>query len=203
MPINPAAATARKKTNAPRVSRGFLQPCVEAMARVHSEKGRCVFAFTAPNRHAGTTHVVSLVAGELLAQFDATVAIVPTEALKGCDPKRLPQGFTEQSPNLWTAVPDETLQHMPDFALENVWISPGSHNFDFVLIDCPALSVNPVALRWAGEVDGIVCVVQAGVTRVDQIQSAQRLLEASSTKLAGMILNRRTYPIPNFLFKLL
>ena len=173
------------------------------MARVHAERGQCVFAFTAANRRAGATYVVNLLAEELVAQFDATVAVVPTEALKGCDPKRLPQGFTEQSPNLWTAVPDEALEHMPDFALENVWISPGPHNFDFVLVDCPALDTNPLALRWASEVDGVVLVIEAGETRLEQIVTAQRLLKTAAGRLVGIILNRRTYPIPRFLYKLL
>ena len=173
------------------------------MARIRAERGRCEFAFAAPHRRAGTTYVVNLLAEELVAQFDAKVAVVPTEALKGCDPKRLPQGFTEQSPKLWTAVPDETLEHRPDFALENMWVSPGEHDFDFVLIDCPALDSNAQALRWAAEVDGLVLVVEAGVTRVEQIETAQRLLQSAAGRLAGTILNRRTYPIPKFLYKLL
>ena len=197
------ASPQRKKKSGLRPMRGFVQGAIETMARVHAERGRCVFAFTAPNRRAGTTYVVNLLAGELVSQFDATVAVVPAEALKGCDPKRLPQGFTEQSPNLWTAVPDETLEHMPDFALENVWISPGAQNFDFVLVDCPALDNSPQALRWASEVDGMLLVVEAGVTRVEQIETAQRLLQTSAGRLTGIILNRRTYPIPRFLYKLL
>lgn len=193
----------KKKSGGPRPGPSFVQGVIEAMERIRAERGQCIFVFTAPNRKAGTTYVVNLVAEQLAMQIDATIAVVPTEALKGCDPKKLPQGYTEQGDKLWTAVPDETLNHMPDFALENVWISPGAHGFDFVLVDCPSLDSSPLALRWAAAVDGVVMVVEAGRTRVDQIETAQRLLKASAGRLQGLVLNRRTYPIPKFLYKIL
>ena len=192
-----------KRKTGPQQSMSFIQGAIEAMARVRSGRGHCVFTFTSPHRKAGTSYVVNLIAEELASQFDAKVALVPTEALKGCDPKQLPQGFIEQSPNLWVAVPNEALNHMPDFAIENVWISPGAQGFDFVLIDCPSMEASPLALRWATETDGVVMVVQAGKTRVEQIETAQRLLQASTGRLEGLILNRRTYPIPKFLYKFL
>lgn len=198
-PVSPP----RKRRMGPRRSYAFVQEAVECMARVRGGLGRCVFAVVAPNRGAGTSHVVNVLAEELAWQFDASIAVVPTEALQGCDPRRLPQGFTEKSPNLWTAVPDETLHGMPDASLSNVWISAGAYSFDFVLIDCPALDVNPVGLRWAEQADGVLLVVEAGVTPVERIEAAERLLQGSTSRLAGMILNRRTYPIPKFLYRLL
>ena len=203
MSAMPKAVSFKKKKTNMRKANAFVQSAVEILGRARAEKGRCVFVFTSAHRGAGTSFVVTLLAEELAAQFDSLVAIVPTDALKGCDAKKLPQGYTEQSQNLWTAVPDETLQHMPDFALENLWISPGAQTFDFILIDCPPLDASPLALRWGGETDGVFMVVQAGVTRVDQIETAQRLVQASTGTLSGMILNRRTYPIPKFLYKLL
>ena len=199
----PQPAVPRKRTALRPAARAFLQGAVETMARVRGEKGRSIFAFTAPHGRSGTSYIVNLLAEELVAQFDGTIAVIPSEALKGCDPKRLPQGYTEKSPGLWTALADETLQHLPDFALENIWISPGVQSFDFVLVDCPALESIPLALRWASEVDGVVLIVEAGVTRVDQVETSQRLLQTSGGRLVGMILNRRTYPIPKFLYKLL
>jgi Mrp family chromosome partitioning ATPase len=188
----------------PAPERVFLESVVETMARVHSTRGRSIFALTAASRRAGTSHVVNLLAEELVLQYEATVAIVPSEALKGGDPKRLPQGFIEHAPNIWTAVADQALEQMPDFALESVWVSPGAKNFDFILIDCPALDQNAQTLRWIDLADGVFLVVEAGVTRIAQIASAVRSLNsAPPRRLAGLILNRRTYPIPGFLYRLL
>jgi Mrp family chromosome partitioning ATPase len=173
------------------------------MARVRKQHGKSVFAVTAPHRRAGSSYVVNLLAGELASRLEATVAVMPAETLKGGDPKHLPQGFVEHSPGVWTAVPDQTLEQMPDFALENVWISPGANNFDFVLLDCPAIDGNSQVMRWTSWADGVLLVVEAGVTRINQIEAAERALETSGSRLEGIILNRRSYPIPNFLYKLL
>ena len=138
-----------------------------------------------------------------MSQFDCTVAVIPTDAIKGSDPRHLPQGYMERSPSIWTAVPDRELQQMPDFALENVWISTTGQNFDFVLVDCPSLATNSQALRWTGAADGVFLVVEAGATQISQIEAAHRMLRTSKSRLEGIILNRRTYPIPKFLYKLL
>lgn len=206
-PANAKAAGAgfKKKISGPRPRRAYLQGVIETLARIHADQGRCVIVFTAPSRRAGTTYVVNLLAEELAAQFDATIGVIPTEALKGCEPKRLPQGFVQQSENLWTAISDQSLQQMPDFALGNVRISPGNQDpgFDFVLIDCPALDASALALRWASDVDGVLLVVEAGETRSEQIETAQRLLQTSTGQLTGLVLNKRTYPIPKFLYNIL
>lgn len=193
----------RKLSPRPVPGQAYLQPAIEAMARVHAERNRAVFALTAPHRRAGTTYVVNLLAAELVRQFECTVAIVPPEALKGSDPGRLPQGFTEDSPGVWSAVPDKALEQLPDFALENIWISRGAADFDFVLIDCPALTSNSFAARFAYTVDGMFLVVEAGVTKVQQIRAAARSLTGTGSHLHGIVLNRRTYPIPKALYQLL
>jgi hypothetical protein len=181
----------------------YLQGAIEAMARVHAERGRAIFALTSANKGAGTTYIVNLLAQELVRQFDCTVAIVGPDALKGADPKQLPQGFIEESPHVWSAVADKALAQMPDFALENIWISRGAQNFDFVLIDCPSLASNSQTVRWANTAHGVFLIVEAGVTKRYQIESATRTLQATGSHLQGIILNRRTYPIPKALYKLL
>jgi hypothetical protein len=200
----PNRSTSGIKTRPQAAADAFLSNVIETMVRVRADRGRGVFALTAANRRAGTSYVVNVLAEQLALQLDATVAVVPTEAMKGVDPKRLPQGFIEHARNIWTAIPDQTLQHMPDFALENVWVSPGATNFDFVLIDCPAVAGSLQTLRWADASDGVFLVVEAGVTRSDEIEAAERALASVPGKrLKGIILNRRTYPIPNCVYNLL
>ena len=200
-PILDVRLVAPKAKSAP--EKAFLQPVIEMMTRVRSELGTAAFAFTAPNRHAGTSFIVNLVAEELPRQFDCTVAILPTAALKDGDPRRLPQGFIAHAPNIWTAVPDKDLGQMPDFALQSVWINSNPENFDFILIDLPALNASSQALRWAKAGNGVLLVVEAGVTQINQIEEAQRQLRSAGGRLAGMILNRRTYPVPRFLYRFL
>ncbi len=202
------SATSSDKKNKTRANKpaqypSYLQRVIETMARVRSEREQGVFAFTAPNRGAGTSYVINLLATELAKQFDCTVAVIPTEAIKGADPRKLPQGYIEHAPKIWTAVPDRELEQMPDFALENVWISTTGQNFDFVLVDCPALAGNSQALRWTAAADGVFLIVEAGVTQISQIESAQRMLHTANSRFEGIVINRRTYPIPKFVYQLL
>src|SRR5882724_5707630 len=100
-PLNnpPPGMSDRGKKARAHPPRAFLQAAIETMVRIHSERGRCVYSVTAPNRRAGVTYVVNLLAKELASQLGAKVAVISSEALKGCDPGHLPQGFTEQSEN--------------------------------------------------------------------------------------------------------
>jgi len=184
-------------------ARAFLDGVIDRMVRVRMERGAGVFAFAAPNRRTGTTHVVNLVAEELTQRYRCTVAVMPTAALRDSQPSQMPQGFLERSPGVWAAASDRELQHVPDFALEKVWISPTVKDFDFLLADCPALLTGPLAMRWTRSATGVFLVVAAGITPVNQIEEAQRLLRDSASRLDGIILNRRSYPIPELLYKLL
>ena len=71
--------------------------------------------------------------------------------------------------------------------------------FDYVLIDCPALSVSDEAALLASSVDGVVLVVQAERTRHEQIRHAAQTLEMANGKMLGLVLNKRRYQLPRWL----
>lgn len=59
---------------------------------------------------------------------------------------------------------------------------------DYVLIDAPPiLSVTDAAL-WAGEVDGVVLLLNAGHTQRDQAQRAKAVLEKVQARILGAVL---------------
>jgi hypothetical protein len=186
-----------------RTSRAFLDGVIDRMVQSHDERGPGMFAFAAPYWRTGTTHVVSLVADELVRRYRCTVAIMPTAALKENEPSDMPQGFVERSPGVYAAASDTELHHLSEFALEKVWIRPTAKDFDFILADCPALLCGAQALQWTSAAEGVFLVVAAGQTHVNQIEEAQRLLKDSGSRLEGIVLNRRSYPIPELLYKLL
>jgi len=72
--------------------------------------------------------------------------------------------------------------------------------FDYVLIDCPAIGTSSDAMTFAPVVDGVAVVVKAGQTRRGQIHRSQQLIESASGNPLGFILNERQYPIPNWLY---
>jgi Mrp family chromosome partitioning ATPase len=73
--------------------------------------------------------------------------------------------------------------------------------FDNILIDCRSLRVSSDAAVLASSVDGVVIVVEAGHARRDEILNAQRTIETAGGNFLGFVLNRRRYPVPEWLYK--
>jgi Mrp family chromosome partitioning ATPase len=75
--------------------------------------------------------------------------------------------------------------------------------FDYVLIDAPAVNLcaDPIALGRLS--DGLVLVVQLNTTRREAARNAKEALEAAKVRLLGVVLNNRKYPIPKVLYRML
>lgn len=72
--------------------------------------------------------------------------------------------------------------------------------FDYVLIDAPALSVYADALALGQIADGIVVVLQADSTRRGSALKSLQTLREARIEVLGAVLNRRTFPIPDFVY---
>ena len=53
----------------------------------------------------------------------------------------------------------------------------------------------------SSNVDGVAVVVEAGQTRREEILNAQRTIENAGGKFLGFVLNKRRYPVPEWLYK--
>ena len=73
--------------------------------------------------------------------------------------------------------------------------------FDNILIDCRSLRVSSEAAVLSASVDGVAVVVAAGQTRRDEILNAQRTIENAGGKFLGFVLNKRRYPVPEWLYR--
>lgn len=73
--------------------------------------------------------------------------------------------------------------------------------FKYVLIDCHVAGASAALTKMAKLLDGVVLVASAGQTRKDEIYRAERIVEAAQGKILGLILNKRTYPIPGWLYR--
>jgi capsular exopolysaccharide synthesis family protein len=74
-------------------------------------------------------------------------------------------------------------------------------DFSIVIVDTPPTLADDTALAVAAQCDGVILVVQAEQTRWEIAQEAQVRLRSAGAKFLGVVLNRRTYPIPEFLYK--
>ncbi|MGA2183673.1 MAG: hypothetical protein ABSH47_11645 [Bryobacteraceae bacterium] len=198
--IRPAAAAASEHP-------GFLQPLLQTMIRARTAGGsRGVFVFTAPAAGAGVSYVVQLLASALAEEEHCRVLTASSHMLDGAGDRYLQhaaRGYLERAPDVWALLDEGHMKYVPDCFLDRICPNFVPPDFDYVLIDCPALTEAGDALRLSQDSDGVFLVVAAGETRRDQIEHAQKMLRHSSDRLLGLVLNRRTYPVPEFLYKLL
>jgi Mrp family chromosome partitioning ATPase len=73
--------------------------------------------------------------------------------------------------------------------------------FEHVIIDAPSLSQHPESLLLLRKADGAILVVESEKTRKQSALWAKRQIEKTEVPLLGVILNRRKYRVPNWLYK--
>ncbi len=175
-----------------------------------------VVAFTATGPREGVTYVVNSVAKELATQSQKSVVVVDAVGLARvyvAEPTQVPQHCSEtQIANLFTFPSEDSgVADLPESTNGVGWHSdPGYRavclkalrwNFDYVLVDCPALAASAEAVMLAPIIDGVVIVVEAGQTQNGQIQRAQHAIENAGGKFFGFVLNQRHYPVPDWLYR--
>ena len=73
--------------------------------------------------------------------------------------------------------------------------------FDYVLINVPAVTLDGAASLWGPLVDGVILVVEANLTRREVARKTKESLESANVRLLGAVLNNRTFPIPETIYR--
>jgi Mrp family chromosome partitioning ATPase len=177
-----------------------------------------VLAFTSAAPQEGVSHVTESFAMELARHSKRRTLIITAERLQSlrvADYIRMPDCCTRTNiENLWVlrtlkngngngkSHPQNKVTRMEDeseFGLDR--IEALRLTFPNILIDCRSLKVSSEAAMLASTVNGIVVVVEAGRTRRDEIQNAKRTIEMARGNFLGFILNKRRYPVPQWLYQ--
>jgi Mrp family chromosome partitioning ATPase len=175
-----------------------------------------VLAFTSAAPQEGVTHVIQSFAVELAKHSERRTLIISAErlqTLRVADYIRMPECCTRTNiDNLWVLGSEKPrngngparnkvtrLEDESEFGLDR--IEALRLTFPNILIDCRSLKVSSEAAVLAATVDGVVVVVEAGRTRRDEIQNARRTIEMAKGNFLGIILNKRRYPVPEWLYK--
>jgi protein-tyrosine kinase len=98
----------------------------------------------------------------------------------------IPSGSAPSSPLTLNAL-DPHLQKMKE-------------EVDWVLFDGPPVNHFDESLALSGKVDGVVMVLQAEKTRWEVAQAAKQRLEDSGGKILGVVLNKRRFYIPKWIY---
>jgi Mrp family chromosome partitioning ATPase len=74
-------------------------------------------------------------------------------------------------------------------------------DFDHLLIDTPAVHSYADAILLGQMTDGVILVVSSNSTRREPARIAKQSIEAASIPVLGAVLNKRTFPIPEALYR--
>jgi len=193
-------------------------------------RGGAAIAFTSASMGEGVSHVTQLFAVELARHTGRRTLIVNAERMQSLgveDYLRMPWNCHPTNvENLWILPAkqtgrkngaegvEESSTELPQRSFlvrvnkEGEEIQTGLDSvdamrvaFDNILIDCRSLRVSSEAAMLSCSLDGVAVVVEAGQTRRDEILNAQRTIENAGGKFLGFVLNKRRYPVPEWLYR--
>ena len=76
-----------------------------------------------------------------------------------------------------------------------------TRNHRHVVIDLPPVSTTPTALRLAAKCNAVLLVVECGNLHQEVVRRSVRALQAAGANVAGVVLNKRRFPIPDWLYE--
>ena len=74
-------------------------------------------------------------------------------------------------------------------------------SFDTIIVDAPPVLSSPETPPMAEFVDGVVMVVHSGKTKREAVSRAIESIKNFNGKLLGVVLNRKRYYIPGFIYR--
>jgi protein-tyrosine kinase len=73
--------------------------------------------------------------------------------------------------------------------------------FEYVLLDGSPVGTNPETTVLCDLVDAVIMVVRHGSTRREVVRRSKETIERAGGKILGVVLNKRKFPIPEFLYR--
>ena len=120
------------------------------------------------------------------------------ESMRSTSPERLvAANFWLLSPQFTPATPGQ-----PSLASLRPYLRELGARFQHVFVVAPRLGSEMDALELAAHCDGVILIVEAHLTRRDTLQALKATMEALRVPLLGVVLNNRTFPIPDALYRM-
>jgi Mrp family chromosome partitioning ATPase len=180
-------------------------------------KSSVVVVFTSTEPQEGVSYVVNSFAMELAQRTRQRVLVADAEDLQKADifDQNMATEYCQQVdlPNLYLLLSDEEIKvergngKQIQIRTEQTKLERGLKNlqtlrmsFDFILIDCSALSDSGDAALLAPSANGVILVVEANRIRREQVKNSMKTINMVNGNFLGCVMNKRRYPIPNWLY---
>jgi succinoglycan biosynthesis transport protein ExoP len=107
-------------------------------------------------------------------------------------------------PNLWLlscGAETESMQTMLGSDRMQALLPELKREFDYVLIDAPSMGSGDDSVMLGRSSEGIVLVLRANSSRRETARKAVRNLENANVRVLGAVLNHRTFPVPEAIYR--
>lgn len=184
---------------------GHLGPLLDLMARNRQSSKAGIYAFTSARTGDGVSFVVVEVAQELARLYQTDVLILTAAELMrffNVPLQRDARMFSEWSPRVWRPYEAALARDpIPQDQIELILNRLRSWTGGYVLVDCPSIEEGGFTLPVASRTDGVLLTVAAGQTDKHGLEAAGRTLRNAQAPVLGLILNKRTYAIPESVYR--
>lgn len=106
-------------------------------------------------------------------------------------------------PNMYVMPVGKNMESFVAYGREDLesLIAALREKFEYVLIDAAPVGAYPECAVLCDKVDAAILVVRFGSTRREVVRIARDVITRAGGKILGVVLNRRRFPIPEFLYK--
>jgi capsular exopolysaccharide synthesis family protein len=190
----------------------------------YSNRPSQVIAVTSCYSGEGVSTFATNLAANLVRQGGGRVLLVDANMIKPMVHRvfALSQspGFADlfQDPNQSNGIKPSSIKNLDILPSGQVRVKPGNfldptklfdlislwkREYRLVVFDVPALNESALIRHLASLVDSTVLVVEAERTRWETAQQAKEILEQAQATKVGVVLNKRQFPIPEWLYRTL
>ena len=181
-----------------------------------------IVVFSGVESGSGCSWVCARVAETLAPQVEGSVCLIDANFHSNSTARHFELGSLEKVPNERTLPPVLDKGQPPgagrlwlaSFRQPAAgWQTPGSldglrsrlsemrKDFTVILIDAPPINTYADAALLGSMADGLVMILQANRTRREAAERAKEILDVAGVRVLGAVLNKRTFPIPDFLYR--
>lgn len=174
---------------------GAYFPLIEKLRKLRPKVtgGGALFVVTSSISGEGVSHVVQGLNAELRRYTGKKVAVVTSPKMNEMA-DRAARGHPADVDSAYEQGGEDFIR---------TWFWNLRENHDFVIVDCGSMKESHAAVVLGQESDGVLLVVGAGdVTRI-QLRGSLTALSLASVPVLGITMNKRAYPIPDRVYRML
>ena len=169
-----------------------------------------IFAVTSPQKSEGVSTIALLIAREVARNPEHRTLLISTDSLAQItldDLRQTDQRWVrEPLRDVWRIIPTgrqsaATRPWETDPRFVRDVMAALREQFGVIVLDCGPLLSSSDLPRLGHLLDGAIVVIEAGRSTRPQIEHALEVLSLAGSELKGFVLNRRTYPIPERVYR--